>query len=154
VSTDDIYPIFRHTILAAGLFATLCSQAASLQAPLDAQLNADYAKLEAFYQDLHAHPELGFNEHETAAKLAERAKALGFEVSTGVGGTGVVAILRNGPGPTVMLRTEMDALPVLERPACHSPARSPRRTPPATPRQWRMPAVTTCTCRPGTAPPS
>ncbi|MBD8656399.1 amidohydrolase [Oxalobacteraceae sp. CFBP 13730] len=109
---------FRHTVLAASLLAGLsqvCAHAASLPAPFDTQLAADFPKLEAFYRDLHANPELGFAEHKTAAKLAERAKALGFEVTTGVGGTGVVAILKNGPGPTVMLRTEMDALPVLEK---------------------------------------
>jgi amidohydrolase len=109
---------FRRTILAASLLAGLSqvgSHAASLPAPFDTQLAADFPKLEAFYRDLHANPELGFAEHKTAAKLAERAKALGFEVTTGVGGTGVVAILKNGPGPTVMLRTEMDALPVLEK---------------------------------------
>jgi len=109
---------FRHTVLAASLFAGLSqvgAHAASLPAPFDTQLAADFPKLEAFYRDLHANPELGFAEHKTAAKLAERAKALGFEVTTGVGGTGVVAILKNGPGPTVMLRTEMDALPVLEK---------------------------------------
>ncbi len=109
---------FRRTVLAASLLAGLsqvAAQAASLPAPFDTQLAADFPKLEAFYRDLHANPELGFAEHKTAAKLAERAKALGFEVTTGVGGTGVVAILKNGPGPTVMLRTEMDALPVLEK---------------------------------------
>lgn len=109
---------FRHTILAASLLAGLPqagAHAASLPVPFDTQLAADFPKLEAFYRDLHANPELGFAEHKTAAKLAERAKALGFEVTTGVGGTGVVAILKNGPGPTVMLRTEMDALPVLEK---------------------------------------
>lgn len=108
----------RRTVLAASLLAGLsqvAAQAASLPAPFDTQLAADFPKLEAFYRDLHANPELGFAEHKTAAKLAERAKALGFEVTTGVGGTGVVAILKNGPGPTVMLRTEMDALPVLEK---------------------------------------
>lgn len=106
--------ILRHTLLAAGLI-TGSVHAASLPAPFASQLDAAYTKLAAFYQDLHANPELGFNEHRTAAKLAEQAKALGFEVTTGVGGTGVVAILKNGPGPTVMLRTEMDALPVLEK---------------------------------------
>ncbi len=109
---------FRRTILAAGLLAGLSqigAHAAALPAPFETQLAADFSKLEAFYRDLHANPELGFAEHKTAAKLAERAKALGFEVTTGVGGTGVVAILKNGPGPTVMLRTEMDALPVLEK---------------------------------------
>lgn len=107
---------FRPILLVASLLAGLSAvHASSLPAPFATQLNAEYPKLESFYQDLHASPELGFNEHETAAKLAERAKGLGFDVTTGVGGTGVVAILRNGPGPTVMLRTEMDALPVLEK---------------------------------------
>jgi hippurate hydrolase len=86
-----------------------------LPQPFADQLNAEYPQVETLYRDLHQHPELGFNEHETAAKLAERAKALGFEVTTGVGGTGVVALLKNGPGPIVMLRTEMDALPVQEK---------------------------------------
>jgi len=106
--------ILRNALFFAGL-AGAAVHAAELPPQFAAQLNADYPKLESFYQDLHRNPELGFAEHQTAAKLAERAKALGFEVTTGVGGTGVVAILRNGPGPTVMLRTEMDALPVQEK---------------------------------------
>jgi amidohydrolase len=89
--------------------------AAPLPAPFAAQLNANYPAIESLYQDLHRNPELGFAEHQTAANLAKRAKALGFDVTTGVGGTGVVAILKNGPGPTVMLRTELDALPVQEK---------------------------------------
>jgi amidohydrolase len=109
--------ILRHILCAAGIVgaASASLQAAPLPAPFAAQLNANYPAIETLYQDLHSNPELGFSEHQTAAKLAERAKALGFEVTTGVGGTGVVAILRNGPGPTVMLRTEMDALPVQEK---------------------------------------
>ncbi len=67
------------------------------------------------YRHLHAHPELGYAEHETAATAAERARAAGCEVTTGIGGTGVVAMLRNGPGPTVLLRADMDALPLTER---------------------------------------
>jgi len=106
--------ILRHTLFAAGIIGAAV-QAAPLPAPFAAQLNANYPAIETMYQDLHRNPELGFAEHQTAAKLAERAKALGFEVTTGVGGTGVVAILKNGPGPTVMLRTEMDALPLLEK---------------------------------------
>jgi amidohydrolase len=74
-----------------------------------------WPQLEPLYQDLHAHPELSFQEQATAAKMAERLKALGFEVTTGVGRTGVVGILKNGAGPTVMLRTELDALPVEEK---------------------------------------
>ena len=89
--------------------------AADLPAPFAAQLSANYPAIETLYQQLHSNPELGFAEHKTAANLAKLAKSLGYEVTTGVGGTGVVAILRNGPGPTVMLRTEMDALPVQEK---------------------------------------
>ncbi|MGZ5201698.1 MAG: amidohydrolase [Telluria sp.] len=94
---------------------TGAAQAANLPPPFAAQLNANYPQVESLYQDLHRHPELGFNEHETAKKLAERVKALGFDVTTGIAGTGLVAILKNGPGPIVMLRTEIDALPVQEK---------------------------------------
>src|SRR5258708_6844801 len=72
-------------------------------------------ELEGLYRDLHEHPELAFHEERTAAALAERLRALGFEVTTGVGHTGLVAILRNGSGPVVMLRTELDALPIEEK---------------------------------------
>ena len=67
------------------------------------------------YRDLHAHPELSFAEHRTAAVAAARSRDIGCEVTEGVGGTGVVAVLRNGSGPTVMLRADMDALPVTEQ---------------------------------------
>ncbi|MFC5805017.1 amidohydrolase [Streptomyces formicae] len=71
--------------------------------------------LEADYQDLHAHPELAFQEKRTAALVAERLAAQGgWEVTTGVGRTGVVGVLSNGEGPVVMLRADMDALPVKE----------------------------------------
>lgn len=83
--------------------------------PTPAEIDAIYPDIEALYIDLHQHPELAFQEKETAAKLAARVRALGFEVTTGVGRTGLVAVLRNGPGPTVMLRTELDALPVAEK---------------------------------------
>src|SRR6059058_617902 len=102
------------SLLVAGAAAGAV-QAAPLPAPFAEQLNANYPSIETLYQDLHHNPELGFNEHRTAAELAKRVKALGYEVTTGVAGTGVVAILKNGPGPTVMLRTEMDALPVQEK---------------------------------------
>ncbi|MGW0766070.1 amidohydrolase [Streptomyces sp. NPDC002676] len=70
--------------------------------------------LEDFYRDLHRHPELSLREHRTAARLAGRLKDAGFETAEGVGGTGVVGRLRNGDGPTVLLRADMDALPVRE----------------------------------------
>jgi hippurate hydrolase len=70
--------------------------------------------LEALYRDLHAHPELSFQEHRTAGVVAEHLTALGLEVHTGIGRTGVAGVLRNGDGPTVLLRADMDGLPVLE----------------------------------------
>ncbi|WP_086722829.1 amidohydrolase [Streptomyces carpinensis] len=81
-----------------------------------AGLDADLIQnLEALYQDLHAHPELSFEEHRTAAEVFRRARELGYEVTEGVGQTGVVAKLVNGQGPTVLLRADFDALPVTER---------------------------------------
>jgi len=69
---------------------------------------------EAFYKDLHAHPELSHAEHRTAGRVAGRLQDYGFTVQTGIGGTGVVGVLANGSGPTVLLRAELDALPVKE----------------------------------------
>jgi hippurate hydrolase len=78
-------------------------------------IESDLPDLMDLYKDLHAHPELSGFEVKTAAKLAKRAKALGFEVTENVGGTGVVAVLKNGPGPVVMIRADMDGLPVEEQ---------------------------------------
>ncbi len=72
-------------------------------------------ELTTLYHDLHAHPELAFTEHRTAGIAAEQLRGLGYQVTTGVGGTGVVAILENGDGPTALLRADMDALPVQEQ---------------------------------------
>src|SRR5215510_11656480 len=80
--------------------------------PSPAEIDAIFSDLDALYIDLHRTPELAFQEIQTGAKLAARLKALGFDVTTGVGKTGIVAVLKNGAGPTVMLRTELDALPV------------------------------------------
>lgn len=71
-------------------------------------------ELEAIYRDLHQHPELSMHEARTAGIAADQLAAQGYEVTRGVGGTGVVGLLRNGAGPTVMLRADMDALPVAE----------------------------------------
>ncbi|AWB90298.1 amidohydrolase [Homoserinimonas hongtaonis] len=70
--------------------------------------------LEDLYRDLHSHPELGFQEHRTSEIVAKRLTELGYEVTTGVGKTGVVGILKNGAGPTALIRADMDALPVKE----------------------------------------
>ena len=81
----------------------------------NAEINAYFSDLQTLYQDLHRNPELAFQEVQTAAKLAARLRALGYDVTTGVGRTGIVGILKNGAGPTVMLRTELDALPIAEK---------------------------------------
>ncbi|MBL8957173.1 MAG: amidohydrolase [Myxococcaceae bacterium] len=83
-------------------------------APLT-RLDAAYDGLDALYRDLHTNPELSKQEVKTADKLAAKLKALGFKVTQKVGGTGVVGVLENGKGPTLMLRTDLDALPVEEK---------------------------------------
>lgn len=80
-----------------------------------ADVARDLPSLMTIYRDLHANPELSGQEKRSAGILAAEAKKAGFEVTSGVGGTGVVAVLKNGPGPVVMLRADMDALPVPEQ---------------------------------------
>src|SRR5436190_14315234 len=77
-------------------------------------LNGMIPDLEALYKDVHAHPELSMHETRTAGLAADRLRGAGYEVTTSIGKTGVVGLLRNGEGPTVMLRADMDALPVEE----------------------------------------
>src|SRR5882757_1341082 len=71
-------------------------------------------RLADFYRDLHEHPELSLQEHRTARRVADALRPLGYEVTEQVGGTGVVGMLRNGDGPVVMVRADIDALPVAE----------------------------------------
>jgi amidohydrolase len=82
---------------------------------IDGQIARHYAGVEALYKDIHATPELAFAEVNTAKKLAKQLRDLGFQVTEGVGKTGVVGILHNGSGPTIMVRTELDALPMEEK---------------------------------------
>ncbi len=89
--------------------------AAQASGDLRAAIAADMPDLLNLYRDLHANPELSFQEVNTAAKLAKEARRLGFTVTEKVGQTGVVAVLRNGDGPTVMIRADMDGLPVVEQ---------------------------------------
>ena len=95
-------------ILASSLFAVD-------RWPAEPQIDAIYPQIESLYMDLHRNPELSLHEVKTAAKMADQLRALGFDVTTEVGGTGVVGVLKNGPGPTVMIRAELDALPVPEK---------------------------------------
>ena len=82
--------------------------------PVLTTLDALLPELETLYKDVHSHPELSMQETRTAGMAADRLRAAGYDVMTGVGKTGVVGLLRNGDGPTVMLRADMDALPVEE----------------------------------------
>ena len=101
--------------LSASIVSVVFTGAPAQNTPLDKQVTSVFPDAQALYLDLHQHPELSSHETRTAAELATRLKALGYEVTEHVGGTGVVGILKNGPGPTVMLRTELDALPVEEK---------------------------------------
>lgn len=101
--------------LAKFLLLAALVTAAFAQAPTSKEVEAVYPEAHALYLDLHENPELSSHEVHTAAKLASRWRSLGYNVTEHVGGTGVVAILKNGAGPTVMLRTELDALPVEEK---------------------------------------
>src|SRR5436305_14688450 len=90
------------------------AQKARIPDPVVANMNELLPELESLYTDVHAHPELSMQETRTAGLAADRLRANGFDVTTGVGKTGVVGLLHNGDGPVVMLRADMDALPVRE----------------------------------------
>lgn len=89
--------------------------AAWAQAPIAKEVDSVYPDANALYLDIHQNPELSGHETQTAAKLGARLRSAGYDVMEHVGGTGIVAILKNGSGPTIMLRTELDALPVEEK---------------------------------------
>ena len=97
------------------LFLSLMPSAFAQTLANSKEVETVYPAAHYLYIDLHQNPELSSHEAQTASKLAVRLRSLGYEVTEGVGGTGVVAILKNGAGPTVMLRTELDALPVEEK---------------------------------------
>ena len=121
--------------LMAGAALAMCVICGSASAGLREDVAADYPYIDALYKDLHAHPELSFKEEETSKRLAAEMEKLGFDVTThvgsawvkkkaasiagelkpGVDGYGIVAVMRNGDGPTVLIRTDMDALPLEEK---------------------------------------
>ena len=104
----------RMKLLAAVLMASAMTGAAFAQ-DLRQSIRQDMPGLLEIDRDLHAHPELSLQETRSAARMADEARRLGFTVTNGVGGTGVVAVMENGPGPVLMLRADMDALPVEEQ---------------------------------------
>ena len=110
-----MHVLTRATVICAGacLAATLAParaelDVATLKASIEASVEADYPKWDALYKDLHAHPEVAFQEVKTAAKLAAEMRSLGFEVTEKIGKTGLVMIYKNGEGPTILVRTELD----------------------------------------------
>src|SRR3954453_6714699 len=88
----------------------------AVDAPAEGEpgIGAHLDELVGLYRHLHSHPELSFQEEETARRVAEELRKAGAEVTTGVGKQGVVGVLRNGDGPTVLVRSDLDALPVVE----------------------------------------
>lgn len=97
------------------LGSTMTAPLPAFAQQLNTAIRQDMPELMTLYRDLHQHPELSMQETRSAGLLAAEARRLGFDVTTGVGGTGVVAVLRNGPGPVLLLRADMDALPVEEQ---------------------------------------
>lgn len=102
----------RHGFLL--IFFCMLTGLLSAQIISDEAIQKDYSYLDQLYKYLHTHPELSFKEKETSAYLAKEMRGLGYEVTEKVGGYGVVAVLKNGKGPTVMIRADMDALPIIE----------------------------------------
>ena len=113
-------------LLLAAWFVHVCALSAAEPTPdpawvkdrlaaIDRSFEAEKRDLVALYQHLHANPELSLVEQKTAARLAEELRKLGFEVTEKVGVHGVVGVLKNGPGPVVLVRTDMDGLPILEQ---------------------------------------
>lgn len=107
--------LVRNLAFSVATLAIAASPAWAQQDSIRTDIAADMDSLMEVYRDLHANPELSFQEVRTAKKLAEEARKLGFAVTEGVGRTGVVAVMKNGPGPVVMLRADMDGLPVIEQ---------------------------------------
>jgi len=104
------FPLFLSALATMALHLT----AVAAQPAVRARVEAEMPRLLELYKHLHANPEISFQEAKTAARIADELKQAGCEVTAKVGGHGVVGVLKNGPGPTVLIRTDLDGLPVLE----------------------------------------
>ena len=120
----------------------------SLKSAIERSVESDYPKLDALYKDIHAHPEIAFQEEKTAAKLAAEMRALGFEVTEHVGKTGLVAIYKNGDGPTIWCAPNSMRCRWKKRPAFPTPATT-RRFGKDAKLSWLTVAATTFTWRAG-----
>jgi hippurate hydrolase len=101
-------------IMVAGVRGAEPGKTSERVADLKKRIATDYDRLDALYKHVHAHPELSLQEVQTAARLAKELREAGFEVIEKVGGTGIVGVLKNGKGPTILVRTDIDALPIVE----------------------------------------
>ena len=112
MTTHRLAPLAAALALSFSAGSALALDPPAIKAAVDEAFVADYPHLKALYEDIHSNPELAMQEDRTAAKLAAEMRALGFTVTEHVGKTGIVAIYHNGPGPMVLVRTELDALPM------------------------------------------
>ncbi len=119
--------MFRRTLIALALAGAAMTSPAAAD-PLGDAVRRDLPSLMEIYRDFHANPELSMQETRSAGIMAEEARRLGFDVTTGVGQTGVVAVMRNGPGPTLLIRADMDGLPVAEQTGLPFASRARGRT--------------------------
>src|SRR5881394_1506696 len=111
------FPVFAGACLVSFVLSAQCAvtSPASLREPLQARANQEYPRLFELYKHLHTHPELSLHEEKTGQRVADELKEAGLDVTTRVGGHGVVGVFRNGVGPTILVRTDLDALPVKEQ---------------------------------------
>jgi hippurate hydrolase len=110
----NLHPVVRGLAHSIASIVWIAAVAHGQERRLASEVQAVYAQSEVLYRHFHQNPELSLREAQTAERLSAELRTTGFEVTPGVGKTGVVAVLRNGPGPTVMLRADMDALPLVE----------------------------------------
>ena len=113
--SDRMKPMIAVAAVCLAAFAAVGQTAGPIQELVKTHLQQEYPSLLALYEHFHAHPELSLHEVETSARVAEELKKAGYEVTTGVGQHGVVGVLRNGAGKTILMRADMDALPVREQ---------------------------------------
>jgi len=97
------------------MFTIRAEDIGALRSQVQAHVDQEYPGLFELYKHFHSHPELSFHEEKTSARLADELRKAGYEVTTGVGKHGVVAILKNGTGPTILVRSDLDGLPVKEQ---------------------------------------
>ena len=109
------FRLFLSIVLVCFSISISKSQTDQLKTHIVNEVDKQYAKYESLYKYLHQHPELSFQEIETSKKMAEELRSIGFEVTTNFGGNSLVGVFKNGKGPVILIRTDMDALPIEEK---------------------------------------